>query len=56
MFYFIYTSQVHDLVLKFIYFCEGVIKNDHPQSSDSNFENDVQSWFRTAKTRFDREK
>jgi len=39
-----------------IFFLIGVIKNQYFQYSDSNFELDVQCWFRTAKTRFDREK
>lgn len=34
----------------------GVIINQHLHYLDSNFELDVQSWFRTAKTRFDGEK
>lgn len=41
---------------KNIFFLIGVIKNQYAQYSDSNFEIDVQCWFRTAKTRFDREK
>jgi len=34
----------------------GVIKKQYIDYSDSKFELDVQCWFRTAKTRFDREK
>jgi len=37
------------------YFISGVIKNQYPQNSDAQFELDVQSWFRTSKTRYDRE-
>ncbi|XP_050059764.1 uncharacterized protein LOC114132292 [Aphis gossypii] len=47
------TLKVKDLLI--ISLMKGIIKNKY-QYSDSTFEVEVQSWFRTAKTRYDREK